>query len=325
MTDYYGFIGTRAPDWKWKRVLAIEAGDASPASITMDGRHNYEWISRASGFWRSYSKDPNPAYNTDLIGLYGDIYLAYNIFTDTETLFKPELEARVLARVESEEIAVLSGNPLEAIVAYEELFFDVRNRLDQKSYIMHYVIGKDLQNLTPEKLDKLWKLFGYFYGPKVLDAFISRTVSPQMCTTDDAVESTLETDAMRSLKVSAAIAGKHPFGGTREQKRLFDTLIHLMEVNKMADMSKNSSSAIIMSHIGTMLDNLSFSVGEQDPETKKHKKNAITRYMHTNGELKTDELLDASFTGESGMPDDWKDFRFPPLKSKKSKKEEETE
>ena len=84
-----------------------------------------------------------------------------------------ELEARVLARQSSPEIAERLDVSAGAIDAFSSTFFDIRSRLNTTTYIVKKVIetssGWGSRCLTPESL---LKKIAYFAGPAILDAVL---------------------------------------------------------------------------------------------------------------------------------------------------------
>jgi hypothetical protein len=84
-----------------------------------------------------------------------------------------ELEARLLARQTDDEISVRCGLPPEVVFCYEELFFNVRCRLEAWGWICNQVIGPGLQNrFADHEVGPLWLAFAYHGGPLVLDALL---------------------------------------------------------------------------------------------------------------------------------------------------------
>jgi len=66
--------------------------------------------------------------------------------------------------------------PGTVISLYERIFFNVNEKLKNRDYIMTCVIGPSVHSgLSDRDFDLLWKLFGYLYGPVVLNAFVHTT------------------------------------------------------------------------------------------------------------------------------------------------------
>ena len=116
------FVGAynRSPRWKWNRAESIVKEGGLETTALRDTEKGYEWISRAVSYLRCYEVNSNPHSNIDLIVLYGDIYTAHDIFQGENNLFRAELEASVLARMDDAKLAVHTGVPMKAIRAYKD-------------------------------------------------------------------------------------------------------------------------------------------------------------------------------------------------------------
>lgn len=211
------------------------------------------------------------------------------------------------------ELSVYTGVPMKAIRAYKELFFDVEDKINQKSYIEHYVIGSDIQNLQEDNYETIWKLFGYHLGPKVLQAIVSRTVNPRYCQSADSVNASLKEDIMGSFQIACAVASKHPAGGTAATKHLTGLFAKFMEVDKMEDLS--SSSNQLIEHIKALIGSLQFTVGGTYPSD-----NPMQLYHGSSCEPTLEDLIEISAKGKSEAMDEASGIKYPPVVSKKKKK-----
>lgn len=318
----YSFSIDRAPDWKWQRVKGIVDGTQAESTSLLDTPDGSSWIHRALEFYNSYTCDSDPLSNTELMTVYGDIYQAYRIYIDEDSLFRWELEASVLANVESAEIAVAVGSSESVIVAYEALFFDVRERLDRPAYIRNYVIGKDVQAIDYKDYDKLWKHYAYDNGGyEVLKAVIKGSINPPVCTTPDMVVECLDKDISNSVRIQASAISKNLPRAYKEKGSIVDAAIELMRLDKMEDAANGGATGDILKHIEALFDQLPWSVGGTDPTTKKPAKpNPVSRYMSTAVELKVGEVVDASISGEAPEAEKMLDVKYPPMPIKKKAK-----
>lgn len=79
-----------------------------------------------------------------------------------------ELQCRVLARQDSDEIALQMGLTKPVVETYLDLFFDVRSHLEASDYIVYQVAGMSLQG--PPSIPTLILTSAYFHGPIVMEA-----------------------------------------------------------------------------------------------------------------------------------------------------------
>lgn len=74
-----------------------------------------------------------------------------------------ELECRILAGVANVEISQATTIPIEIVEAYEETFFDIRDRLDSQNYIHSIVLDTRPMQLKSDP-DQLLRYFAYTCG-----------------------------------------------------------------------------------------------------------------------------------------------------------------
>lgn len=104
-----------------------------------------------------------------------ELYLAHDVaFAADGERLRYEVEARILAGQSDTDIAHEVCGLAGMVDWYEKLFFNVRDRLRNRGYIVSRVICPSItepnwENLT---LDLTGKFFGYFAGPTVLDVIL---------------------------------------------------------------------------------------------------------------------------------------------------------
>ena len=155
----------RPPDWRWRRANWRFASGSRRGE-----RHDDDWIRRAMRYFTTFRREacgrrpyrPEP-----------DLPHAWHLawFRDWR---RAELEARVLADQSIGEISSTMGVPFGVISAFEALFFDVRPRLEESSWIIYEVIGLRPEGpLQPQDVLAAWKYLGFLHGAPTLDALIA--------------------------------------------------------------------------------------------------------------------------------------------------------
>jgi hypothetical protein len=89
------------------------------------------------------------------------------------------VEARLLARQTSEDIARLTGVAVDIVDAYERFFFACRDRLGARDWILCQAIYKNGDGLPEPKTAVVFKSFAYFGGPRIVDAVAPYLVGGQ--------------------------------------------------------------------------------------------------------------------------------------------------
>jgi hypothetical protein len=220
----------RVPDWRWQR-----AGELIEGARVARGRDD-DGVRQATKFRRLLARCQTDEDRLVALDACPALYEAHSLYAAEDDAPEPrwELEARLLAREPFPTIERKMGLSTETIAAFECFFFDVINRLDAPSLIVHTVIGRSVQTgLAERDYDALWKLMGYLAGPLVLDSCIYKFAQPQQIITTDGVKAFWKDFAKDQLGMKAGVAAlTYPVNWqTREQILTFYTQILQMEAN----------------------------------------------------------------------------------------------
>jgi hypothetical protein len=156
----------RPVDWRWRRASAIMEAGRTPDRFSEDKLVAAAWkfinlMSDVDSPWEYVTKC---IFNQSLAD-------AYAIYSQPDgRLTRWELEARILAREDISTISKHMSLSKKVIKWFESLFFNVSDRLDNASWIVHHAMGKAaFIGATERDLDIIWKLCGYFHGSEKLD------------------------------------------------------------------------------------------------------------------------------------------------------------
>ncbi len=128
------------------------------------------------------------------------------LFYNDDGLAKVELESRILAREPFADIAKKLATTEEIVDLYEQVFFNVADRLEAPSYITHHAIGSDLHHgVSSRSFPAIWKLYGYWAGPVVLDALCHAYNNDMRPTTREGAAALLRADFDDQLTAKAAM------------------------------------------------------------------------------------------------------------------------
>jgi hypothetical protein len=157
----------RLPDWRWQRAKLL-AQHRVLASPTDD-----KGTLRAARFLVARQSCGNDKERDQVAQAHRDVYAAWK-FAENSEWKRLETQARLLAKEPSAAIAGRIGLEVEVIERFEELFFNIKDRLRAKDWIVERVIGKSLlTGFTPHDIGEIWMTFGYFGGPLALDMIIA--------------------------------------------------------------------------------------------------------------------------------------------------------
>lgn len=282
----------RPADWRWQRAIGVREGTAPNPGRRRDGPQGYYWIRRAVNFKNALDACTDDAGRHRLAGRTPDIFWAHYAWVNENKPLRWDLEAMLLARANDWEIGFALGVAPEVVRAYENLFFNVRDKLMHRRYIVHCVFGPAIhRGLSEREYDTLWKLYAFFYGPHVLESLVTKMVNPIWCSTPDTVNSTLQDDAISSLKFKAAMAAKTVPVNSTTQIDLLNVFTKFVEVERTTD-SIGKAQNQILDHIEAMLTTLPFSVAGRDPETSEQvPQSPMSRFRKTSVELNYREVM----------------------------------
>jgi len=287
----------------------------------MDGPVGYRWIKRAAKFKQRYDACETEMDQVTLSRQMPDLFWAHHAWLQNKLPTRWHLEAHILARADDWEIGFAAGLSPEIVEAYEAVFFNVRTKLNHRNYITHQVIGPGVQRgLYERDYDVLWKLYGYFYGPHVLEAMAGKCINPIWCSTPDTVNSSYQDDAIGTLKMKAAIAAKTIPVTFNTQTELLHIFTKFVEVERTTD-SAGKAQDQILEHISAMMTNMPFNIGGRDPQrgqipiehnpAQAYKKTAIELSFEETMAVATgtpvpdaDRLVDLSFPPPPGLEED---------------------
>jgi len=173
----------RPADWRWQKVCYLKDKNKKPSKRCDD-----KWIAEALRFKIALDRCQT---QTDLEGLMHEwyyMYLAYELYDERTDLDSPsirshptryEIEARILAEESFASIGWKTHVPEGAIDVYQQIFFNVLDRIDSESYICNQIIGSEAlqRGLGDRDYDKVWKLYGYHHGEGAVDELV--TTFPQ--------------------------------------------------------------------------------------------------------------------------------------------------
>jgi hypothetical protein len=158
----------RPPEWRWKKAAILRAEGRSPDRLLDD-----EHIAAAVRYQAERSRCRSSSGLRALSRRHGALGDAYEISAEPDGGRKCELEARLLTGVGVDGTAQRMRLQPEVVTWYERLFFNVLDRLDDSSWMVHQVFGpKVYEGFSERDHDLIWKVFAYAGGAPMLDSLV---------------------------------------------------------------------------------------------------------------------------------------------------------
>jgi hypothetical protein len=167
----------REPAWRFQRVLDLVERERPGRCTQQDD----EYVRAYRRFAGKFRRVPPGEGQMTLFPRYPGMFLAHLFHHQPDKEWRWILQAHILTGETDQEIASRLAIVPSAVDWYEKIFFNVRDRLHARDYIVKQVIGKPEDRrasardgaLTEFQEQISYKLFGYFGGPHVLDLVYS--------------------------------------------------------------------------------------------------------------------------------------------------------
>jgi hypothetical protein len=220
----------RSPEWRWELISLLREGARTR------GVYRDDLINLSVRLLRAYDRCENELDIARLRARDPDFFHAYQIQTSSSLQFKEELKSRILANESREAISEKCSVSLRTLELFEEIYFDVRSRLKSAGFIVHKVIGENIQyGLTERLITKLWCWVGYMYGAHALDWLIyHNSRGPQTLEISQLKEGVKE-EIMSSMLRKQFIASKTIPVSLNTQIPLLDMFLRKQELDVEAE------------------------------------------------------------------------------------------
>lgn len=308
MIQYHPNNPLRPVDWRWERARILREQKLKFS------KYDDKWVKLAYKFQLALMGCKDDIDRFELLEKNPTIYFAYVLKgqaqPEAKLYIKSEIEARLLSRQSYDEIAKKCSCTPETIDAFENLFFNINDRLDNPTYIVHQVMGPAIhRGLYQREYDLLWKLYGYFCGPLVIDALTTTFTNPVRPGNSDQVDSMFVDDTRSTMRRKAALAARSISVTDMTQLAILEMYTKFLEIEK--DTPGASSKDMIEDNISEMMKTLGKSGWAVGQEAEKSTNRVVQHYDKLEAEPRSDELLIISLGKETAEHRDLENLKFP--------------
>jgi hypothetical protein len=162
----------RLPQWREVRVLELLDRRSRPSR---NCKYDDTYVRKYRSYLLRYSIASSDCERLEVCRELPHIHSAHVIRHCSDSETRDVLEARVLARQTAAEIAVKLAIEPDTVTAYEKIYFDVRERLDAKTYVAKVVLGFPdyLRGMISESSrGQFLRRIAYYGGPIALEALL---------------------------------------------------------------------------------------------------------------------------------------------------------
>jgi hypothetical protein len=247
-------------DWRWQRAALAAAGEY-PLSRRRD---NDAWVARAVRFLRDHEACATELDQAELAERHPVLYWAHDLWytrDDGGNPVRSEVEARLLADDGVDNIARRVATEVDVIEAYERLFFNVRERLVNRGYLMHCVLGPAVHlGFQAGEYDLIWKLFALLGGPLAVDLMIDQSVGHARPDRAGDLKYFVADIAQNDLRRVAMLALKTLRINNFNAMEIIDKFLKLVELERAGGGAGVAAEAV-KQNVHAMLVSLPFEVG----------------------------------------------------------------
>ena len=275
-------------DWRWQRASLAASGEY-PLSRRRDGD---AWTSRAVRFLREHEACESELDMAELSERHPVIYWAHDIWytrDDGGNPVRSEAEARLLADDTHENIARRLATDVEVIDAYERLFFNVKERLHNRGYLAHCVLGPAIHlGFQASEYDLVWKLFALLGGPLAVDLMIDQSVGHARPDRAGDLKYFVADVAQNDLRRVAMLALKTLRINNFNAMEIIDKFLKLVELERTTGSAGGIATEAVKQNVHAMLISLPFTVGRRLGHVDVP---AMDRYDGLPAELRYEEVM----------------------------------
>lgn len=296
----------RPVDWRWQRALSLAEQEPFPGRCTAQ---DDEFIRGA----RAYKIRLNQGREDKARQQYPAIWLAHQFSLNTAQNKDNDrllLESRLLAGQADDAVAERMGWHRQAVAWYEAIFFNVRDRLKAKDYILKQILWPAIPTFDKGddygSREATLRGVGYFGGEAVLEHFLdlfTRGV-PSDLKKEGGFKAWLDDQWETNLKRKCASASTTFPINDFTLGRLFEVNASLLAAQRAAG-DTEASRGKYESNLKVVVEAMAFNV-KQDAEH-----NQQLRDLTGHAELTAAEQLSLA-AGELPNVDEYVEFQIPP-------------
>ena len=235
----------RPADWRWRAAVNLVS-----SSGRLTRNHNDPEFSRAVRYLRLQRK-PLPLSSAEALlakdpGLYWALHIK-SASTPDYVVMRDELQARILANDQYDRICRRIPVSQNTVETYESMFFDVRRRLRQTSFILHHIIGPHVHKggLMAKDYRAIWMIFGFYTGPYVLDMLVDTFNSTLRPDSPDALPAFVRETITNDLMRQALVVGKTFNVNAFSQSDIMEFFAKITQMEKTGEAASSGRDSML--------------------------------------------------------------------------------
>ncbi len=259
MLDYRPTNPNRPPDWRWQFGKQLAEQQRELRKVRAD-----RYVGLAARFASESVECRTEAEHLGLLDKNPELYEAWSLYNDAKIKSaRWGVEARLLAAQSPEEIAELGNITPDTVRLYEKIFFNVSDKLNRPDYITHNVFTEAAhRGVESRAYDLLWKMFGYWAGPNVLNFLIFKFTKQQKPDSSPGSVLAYLSDDVRSQQVlKTALAMRTMPVNWQTQIEIVNLYYRMLEMERESEGGGTAAQESFQSSVKSFLSNVPWSSG----------------------------------------------------------------
>lgn len=291
-------------DWRFARVLEMVSHE--PRALRCKRRDDV-YVQTMRKFLLLYAARDEEG-RQELLPEFPGPYMALGIHESNDPEIRLTIECRILSGQSDEEIAQPWGFHSVAIHWFEKMFFNVRERLNHRDWIVRHVLG-------PARLRKLsnfefpLKLAAYFHGPATLEFLLSGYCDVERPETREDVERCLSAYTKSGICRTAAMAVHALPVDSQNVLQLFE-LFRRIQFDQQNMQDPQAGNNVLVECVRETIAGIEFIKGDRAEEKLNQTCPELLKYDSYAAELRDHELY-AVIDGKTEGLEHLKDIKFP--------------
>lgn len=284
----------RSPAWRFERVLQLVSN--RPRPLPASRAHDDIYVRTYRRFLMQIQSREAAEDQMELFLADQGLYLAHMLHHNPDKEWRAIAQASILARESDEKVADRIHSIPSAIDWYEKLFFNVRDRLKSRIYIIKTVLGRPDERrgvavsnaMSDYQRDMCLKLFGYFGGPLVLEWLLAGIADHGFPRKVSEFAGWVDKTWSSEIRIQSMAMGRTFAVDKFTVMQLFDLHARMMESDRAAQSAAGGAPMDYRRNVEALLNEIPWVVGEKGFNTK----NAVEHeYDLTAVEPRADEAM----------------------------------
>lgn len=286
--DFQKYNPSRTPTWRFDRLTELLGRD--PVQYP-NPRRDDPLIRKAFRFLRLIRAAETEEAQVALFPKNPGLYYAYMIHQEEDPANRRYIETRLLAQQTDYEIAYTLATLPETITWYEALFYNIRDRINNRDWILRQVLGPAIERMLQDRAEELvQKMYAYFLGPYMYELVSDGFGERRLITREDDIATVMDEQIKQEVRVLTLTRVK-----TAEINRY--NIIELLGAHQrtveQALSAKDPSlvKTTVEENIQGMMDEIPWLVGNGMLTQAKLAETPLGKYEKYAAELRADEML----------------------------------